>query len=79
MSGSTDLAPGKDPWNSFARRLGGPPVSVNIVAKKKFPAPARNQTPVLQSVASYFTDWAILVMSIKAFNYLFHNTQYLTR
>jgi len=44
----TALLLGKEPPVLGGRRLGGPPVSLNVVAKRNIPVPVRNQTPVIQ-------------------------------
>jgi hypothetical protein len=38
-----------------------PRAVLDAVEKKKSLAPNRNQTPVIQPTAQYYTDWAILV------------------
>jgi hypothetical protein len=41
------------------RKLGGTQGRSEVVAKRKGPAPAGNRTPIIQYVASHYTDWAI--------------------
>jgi len=36
---------GKSPWYPLDRRLVGPITGLDLVEKRKFPAPARTQTP----------------------------------
>jgi hypothetical protein len=36
-----------------------------VMAKKKIPAPTRDQIPLVQSVATHFTDKSRLLMSLK--------------
>jgi hypothetical protein len=49
---------GKSPWYPLDRRLVGPRASPDAVVKKKFPVPARNQTPIIQPVA-WLLSWLL--------------------
>jgi len=52
------LPPGKSPWYSLDRRLGGPYSWFGRAGEEKIiPAPTGNRAPVVLTVVSDYIDW----------------------
>jgi hypothetical protein len=53
------LSPRKAPCTHWIESCVGPRAGLDMVSKRKIPSPAWNRTPIVQTVANRYTDWAI--------------------